>query len=60
MYIVIKGQSFYTSTNWQYEGTCPWCGKTVKAGKGFYTSDAGHPYCGMSHAKQGIKAKKGL
>jgi len=60
MNIIIKGQSFYIQQNWSHEGSCPWCGKTVKAGKGVYTHDAGYPYCGMGHAKQGIKAKKGL
>jgi hypothetical protein len=60
MNIIIKGQSFYIIQNWPLEGSCPWCGKTVKAGKGVYTLDAGSPYCGMGHAKQGIKAKKGL
>ena len=60
MDINIKGQRFYIQRNWSFEGSCPWCGKTVKAGKGVYTSDAGYPYCGMGHAKQGIKTTKGL
>ena len=60
MTIIIKGQTFYISPGWSYEGTCPWCSKTVKAGKGFWTADASYPYCGMGHAKQAIKAKKGL
>ena len=60
MTIIIKGQTFYIETGWSYEGTCPWCGKTVKSGKGVWTQEAGYPHCGMGHAKQAIKAKKGL
>jgi hypothetical protein len=42
--------------------TCPWCGKTVKGGKGYYNVEAepSLPYCGISHIKLALKAQFGL
>ena len=64
-YIKIKNESchFEVFTSEYTDGSCKWCGKTIKAGnEHFYsiTLGLGDEYCSLSHVKQTFKAEKGL
>ena len=60
MEIIVKSRTFrITEKTSSYDFQCKWCGKTIKAGKNIFHSDApgDDQCCSVSHVKIMVKNK---